>query len=107
MLFISLLEQNGKPVETKRHLSTRFEEHLGKDRKSHIYSPLQENPHCQEKISFDCFEIIDCASSYFRLKIRKAMHINCKNPNSTNKLSTYVLLFRYRSIIVSLSSHFL
>ena len=30
--------------ETKRHLNTRTEEHLGKDKKSHIYSKLQENP---------------------------------------------------------------
>ena len=62
--------------ETKRHLSTRIEEHLGKDKKSHIYSPLQENPHCQEKVNLDCFDIIDGASSYFRLQPKKAMHIN-------------------------------
>ena len=29
--------------ETKCHLNTRTEEHLGKDKKSHIYSHLQEN----------------------------------------------------------------
>ena len=32
--------------ETKRHLSTRIDEHLGKDKKSHIHSHLQENPQC-------------------------------------------------------------
>ena len=62
--------------ETKCHLNTRIEEHLGKDKKSHIYSHLQENPQCQERVNFDCFEIIDCASSYFRLQIKEAMHIN-------------------------------
>ena len=66
--------------ETKRHLNTRIEEHLGKDKKSHIYSHLQENPQCQEKVNSDCFEIIDCASSYFRLQIKEAMHINWKKP---------------------------
>ena len=30
--------------ETKRHLNTRIAEHLGKDKKYHIYSHLQENP---------------------------------------------------------------
>ena len=64
--------------ETKRHLNTRIEEHLGKDKKSHIYSHLQENPQYQEKVNSDCFEIIDCASSYFRLQIKEAMHINWK-----------------------------
>ena len=66
--------------ETKRHLNTRIEEHLGKDKKSHIYSHLQENPQCQEKVNSDCFEIIDRASSYFKLQIKEAMHINWKKP---------------------------
>ena len=57
--------------ETKRHLNTRIEEHLGKDKKSHIYSHLQENLQCQEKVNFDFFEIIDRASSYFSYKLRK------------------------------------
>ena len=30
-----------------------------------IYSHLQENTQCQEKVTFDCFEITDRASSYF------------------------------------------
>ena len=66
--------------ETKRHLNTRIEQHLGKDKKSHIYSHLQENPQWQEKVNFDCFEIIDRAFSYFRLQIKEAMHINWKKP---------------------------
>ena len=52
--------------KTKRHLNARIEEHLGKDEISHIYSHLQENSQCQEKVTFDCFEIIDRASSYFK-----------------------------------------
>ena len=35
---------------------------------------------CQEKVNSDCFEIVDRASSYFRLQIKEAMHINWKNP---------------------------
>ena len=50
--------------ETKRHLDTRIEEHLGKDKKSHIYSHLHEVPQCQVKVNFDCFEIMDLSSSY-------------------------------------------
>ena len=73
--------------ETKGHLSTRIEEHLEKDKKSHIYSHLQENQQFQEKVNFDCFGIIDHPSSYFKLQIKEAMHINLKNPSSTNRLN--------------------
>ena len=66
--------------ETKRHLNTKIEDHFGKDKKSHIYSHLQENPQCQEKVNFDCFEIIDRSSFYFRLQIKEAMHLNLKKP---------------------------
>ena len=61
-------------------MNTRIEEHLGKDKKLHIYLHLQENPQCQEKVNSDCFEIIDRGSSYFRLQIKEAMHINWKKP---------------------------
>ena len=52
-------------------------EYLGKDKKCHVYSHLQENPRCQEKVNFDCSEIIDCAS-YFRLQFKEAIYINWK-----------------------------
>ena len=54
-------------------MNTRIEEDLGKDKKSHIYSHLHE-------VNSDFFEIIDHASSYFRLQIKEAMHINWKKP---------------------------
>ena len=66
--------------ESKRRLSTTIEEHLGKDKKCHIYSHIQENPQCQEKVNFDCFEMIDRASFYFRLQINESIHINWKKP---------------------------
>ena len=62
--------------ETKGHLNTRIEEHLGKDKKSHIYLHFHKNPKCQEKVNSNCFKIIDRASSCFRLQIKEAMHIN-------------------------------
>ena len=66
--------------ETKRHLNTRIEEQLGKDKNSHIYLHLQENPQRQEKVNSDSFEIIDRNFSNFRLRIKEAMHINWKKP---------------------------
>ena len=61
-------------------MNTRTDEHLGKDKKSHIYSHLQENLQCQEKVNSDCFEIIDRASSYISIQINEVMHINWKKP---------------------------
>ena len=72
--------------KTKCHLNTRIEEHLGKDKKSHIYSHLQENPQCQEKVNFVCFEIIDRAFSYFMLQIKEAMYINWKKPELSRQV---------------------
>ena len=66
MSFISLPLQDVQPVMLVRQ--------------SAIYSHLQENSQCQEKVKSDCFEIIDRASSYFRLQIKEAMHINWKKP---------------------------
>ena len=96
--------------ETKHHLNTRIEEHFGKNNKSHIYSHLQENTQCQKRVNFDCFEIIDCASSYFRSQIKEAMYINRKK-HELNKQVKHVgitiTIYVYCSIIVPLSSHFL
>ena len=61
-------------------MNNKIDEHLEKDKKPHIYSHLQENPQCQEKVNSDCIEIIARASSYFRLQIKEAMHINWKKP---------------------------
>ena len=77
--------------ETKRHLNSRIEEHLGKDKKSHIYSHLQENPQRQEKVNSDCFEIIDRASTYIRLQIKEAMHINWKKPELSKHVKQAVI----------------
>ena len=61
--------------ETTRHLSTRIEEHFKKDKKSHIFKPLDENHHCKSLSNPDCFQVIDSASSKFRLKMKEAMYI--------------------------------
>ena len=71
--------------ETKRHLNTRIEEHLEKDTKPHIYSHLCENPRCQEKVNFDCFEIIDRAFSYFKTYLSNKCISLTKTMKKTNK----------------------
>ena len=91
-------------------MNTRIEEHLRKDKKSHINSHLQENPQCQEKVKSDCFEIIDRASSYFRLQIKEAMHITWKKlelNKQVKHVDVTISIKVYCSITVSLSSYFL
>ena len=66
--------------ETKRHLKTRTEEHLGKDENSQILKHLQENPHWREVSYFDCFDVIDRDNSHFRLLLKEVIHITWKKP---------------------------
>ena len=72
--------------ETTRHLSTRIEEHLKKDKKSHIFQHLDENRHCKSLSKPDCFQFIDSASSKFRLKLKETMHITWTKPSLNRQL---------------------
>ena len=75
--------------ETTRHLSTRIKEHLETDKKSHIFAHLVNNETCKALSTENCFEIIDSASTPFKLKLKEAMHIIWKKP-SLNKQQKHV-----------------
>ena len=70
--------------ETARHLTTRIKEHLETDSKSHIFKHLDTNRKCKELCNAECFEIIDSATSSYRLKLKEVMHITWEKP-SLNK----------------------
>ena len=76
--------------ETRRHLTTRIHEHLVTDKKSHILQHLKSNPTCRDVCNNDCFEIIDYASSSFRLKVKEALHIKWLKPE-LNKQKKHVV----------------
>ena len=57
--------------ETTCHLSTRIKEHLETDKKSHIFAHLLNNETCKALSTENCFEIIDSASTPFKLKLKK------------------------------------
>ena len=61
--------------ETKRHLPTRFNEHLVTDKKSPIFKRLLESKPYKSLYDENCFAIIDFASSSFRLKLKEVLHI--------------------------------
>ena len=66
--------------ETTRHLSTRIKGHLETDKKSHIFANLVNNETCKALSTENCFEIIDSASTPFKLKLKEAItHTIWKN----------------------------
>ena len=73
--------------ETTRNLSTRIEEHLEKDKKSHIFKHLDENHHCKSLSTPDCFQIIDSAYSKFRFKLQETIHITWTKPSLNRQLT--------------------
>ena len=77
--------------ETTQHLSTRIEEHLRTDKKAHVFTHLVNNETWKALSTENCFEIIDFASTSFRLKLKEAMHIIWKKP-SLNKQQKHVTI---------------
>ena len=67
--------------ETCRHFKTRIEEHTNKDKKSYIFKHLHSTATCFDSYNSLSFKIIDKANSKFDLKIKEALHINCRKPN--------------------------
>ena len=66
--------------ETCRHFKTRIEEHIKNDNKSHVFKHLHSTATCFNLYSSLCFKMIDKANSKFDLKIKEALHINCRKP---------------------------
>ena len=67
--------------KTRRHLATRIKKLLVTDKKSHIMKHLLENKTCKNLCDKSCFQVIDYASSPFRLKVKEALHINWLKPD--------------------------
>ena len=72
--------------ETSRHLSTRFREHLCRDRNSHVYQHLQQSLACQHLANKNCFSIVDCAPNKLQLMLKEAIHIKWENPALNKQL---------------------
>ena len=68
--------------KTCRHFKTRIEEHIKKETKSHIFKHLHSTATCFDSYNSLCFRVIDKANSEFDLKIKEALHINCRKPNA-------------------------
>ena len=66
--------------ETTRHLTTRINEHLHTDLKSHVYQHLNTSQQCKHSCNQSCFAIIDSANSLFALKLKEAMLVKWERP---------------------------
>ena len=77
--------------ETTRHIKTRIEEHIKRDKNSHIFKHLNSNPNCLDSLNKDCFQIIDRTSNSFNLKIKEALHISWDKPNLNAQVNHYNL----------------
>ena len=68
-----------------------MEEHIKKDKKSHIFKHLQSTGTCFDSYNYLRFKIIDKANSKFDLKIKETLHINWRKPNLNAKQSHLAL----------------
>ena len=66
--------------ETTRHISTRIDEHIKRDKNSHILKHLNNNPNCIDNLTSDSFKILDSANNKWDLKVKEALHINWDKP---------------------------
>ena len=66
--------------KTCHHCTTRIEEHIKKDNKSHIFKHLYSIATCFGSYNSLCFKIIDKVNSKFDLKMKEALHINWRKP---------------------------
>ena len=77
------------------HFKTMIEEHIKKDKKSHIFKPLHSTSTCVDSYNSLSFKIIDKANSKFDLRIKESLHINRRKPNLNAQQNHYLSPFRY------------
>ena len=66
--------------ETSCHFKTRIDEHIKKDKNSHIYKYLHSTEGCFDKYNNDCLSILDTATTHFQLKLKEGLYIGWENP---------------------------
>ena len=73
--------------QTHRHLTTRIDEHFGKDKKSRIYQRLMSSADCLNACSRDCFSILDTARTKHQLRIKESLFISWLKPTLNKQKS--------------------
>ena len=73
--------------QTHRYLTTRIDEHFGKDKKSHIYQHLMSSVDCLNACSRHCFSILDTARTKHQLHIKESLFISWLKPTLNKQKS--------------------
>ena len=73
--------------ETSRHLSTRIDEHLSKDKNSHIFKHLLSSQECKDLCNTDSFVVLDSAPTKYQLKIKEGLYIAWEKPSLNKQLN--------------------
>ena len=97
--------------ETRCHFKTRIEGHIKMDNKSHVFKHLHSTTTCFDSYNSLCFKIIDKANSKFDLKIKEALHVNCRksklNAQRNDLALTLSLLLLFPLVLYCLYLFFL
>ena len=81
--------------QTHRHLTTRIDEHFGKDKNSHIYQHLMSSSDCLNACSRDCFTILDTARTKHQLRIKESLFISWLKPTLNKQKSHQYIISSY------------
>ena len=81
--------------ETNRHFNTRVNEHLFRDKISHIFKHLSASKGCRDKCDISCFKILDHASTCSQLKIKESFHIEQLKPELNKQVEHVKLSLRF------------
>ena len=73
--------------QTHQHLTTRIDEHFGKDKKYHIYQQLMSSSDCLNACSRDCFNLLDTARVKHQLCIKESLFISWLKPTLNKQKS--------------------
>ena len=75
--------------------NTRVNEHLFRDKNSHIFKHLSASKDCRDKCDISCFKILDNASTYSQLKIKESFHIEQLKPELNKQVEHVILSFHF------------
>ena len=72
--------------ETARHIKTRIDEHIRKDKLSQVYKHLHETESCFDSYHNECFCILDTARTKYQRKLKEGLYIDWENPELNRQI---------------------
>ena len=66
--------------KTCHHFITRIDEHIKKDKNSHVFQHLHSKEKSFSSFDLNCFFILDSATIKYQTKLKEAMYIDWEKP---------------------------